>query len=434
MNRLRRPWPATRRDTDGVQLNTLDSNGKVEAEEKGVPEKTGLTDTIEPVDFEHGHLVELEVDVDKVLHESDVKDLEDDTSPYPEVRAVVPETDDPTIPVNTLRMWILGIIWTLLGAGVNQFFSLRYPAVHIVSLVAELLTFPMGVALAHIIPICSLNLGRFGVWRVNPDRHFNIKEHVVIVIMSNVTIGYAGGADSTSIIQAALKFYDFKLSPGFSVLVVLCCQLLGFGVAGLCAPWLVEPAAIIWPGVLGNCALLNTLHSKANAPANGWNISRLRFFMIAMISAFCWYWFPGLIFVGLSYFTWICWIVPKNVVVNQLFGMINGLGLSPITFDWSQVAYVSRLQFCSGVVGRPFKVLNLVRFKAPEELGLLCLTAGFKLIFSQLQHQPASISVVGRNQRICRVRILLLDRLASLVLHEHLVHRIPATDDGRCLR
>ena len=58
-----------------------------------------------------------------------------------------------------------------------------------------------------------------------------------------------------------------------------------------------------------------------------------------MTCAFCWYWFPGLIFVALSYFTWVCWIVPKNVVVNQLFGMVTGLGLSPITFDWSQVAY-----------------------------------------------------------------------------------------------
>lgn len=67
------------------------------------------------------------------------------------------------------------------------------------------------------------------------------------------------------------------------------------------------------------------------------------------------WWFPGLIFVGLSYFTWLCWIVPKNKIVNQLFGMETGLGLSPITFDvstdeilqcsnadkmkWTQIAY-----------------------------------------------------------------------------------------------
>lgn len=107
--------------------------------------------------------------------------------------------------------------------------------------------------------------------------------------MANVCIGFAGGADATGIIQAAIKFYGFKLSPGFSVLVTLACQCLGFGVAGLCHPWLVEPAAIVWPGVLGNCALLNSLHSRANAVANNWRISRLKFFLIVMFCAFCWY-------------------------------------------------------------------------------------------------------------------------------------------------
>lgn len=160
-----------------------------------------------------------------------------------------------------------------------------------------------------------------------------------IVIMSNVTIGFGGGADATNIIQAAKKFYGFDVSPGFSILVVLCCQVLGFGVAGLCRQWLVEPANIIWPGVLGNCALLNSLHSRANVVANGWKISRIRFFMIVMLCAFCWYWLPGLMFTALSYFTWVCWIAPNNVVVNQLFGFQTGLGLSPITFDWSQIAY-----------------------------------------------------------------------------------------------
>ncbi|CAK3793603.1 small oligopeptide transporter [Lecanosticta acicola] len=339
MNRIRRPWTFHRRDTDGVQTNTRDYSGKGLDEDTASAEKTGVSETLQPVDVQQGHLQEIQVDVAHVLQDQEIRDVDDDTSPYPEVRAVVPETDDPDMPVNTLRMWLLGTIWVLIGAGVNQFFSLRYPAVHIVSIVAELLAYPMGVALAHILPIMTLDLPYFGRWRVNPDKHFNIKEHVVVVIMSNVTIGFAGGADATAIIQAAIKFYGFDLSPGFSVLVVICCQVLGFGVAGLCHPWLVEPANIIWPGVLGNCALLNTLHSRANAIANGWKITRLRFFMVVMVCAFVWYWFPGLIFVGLSYFTWICWIAPNNIVVNQLFGMQTGLGLFPLTFDWSQIAY-----------------------------------------------------------------------------------------------
>ena len=254
------------------------------------------------------------------------------------MRAVVPEVDDPEIPVNTLRMWIIGIIFTMLGAGINQFFALRYPGVHIVSLVAELVAYPCGCALAHVLPIMTVNLGPLGRWCINPDRKFNIKEHVVVTVMSNVTIGF-GSPDSTSIIQAAAKFYSFPLKPGFSILVVLCCQMLGFGIAGLCSPWLVEPANIIWPGILGNVALLSTLHSRANAVADGWKISRIRFFLIVLAGAFCWWFFPGLIFVGLSYFTWLCWIVPSNKVVNQIFGMQTGLGLSPITFDWTQIAY-----------------------------------------------------------------------------------------------
>lgn len=200
-----------------------------------------------------------------------------------------------------------------LGAGVNQFFSLRYPGVHIVSLVAELLAYPLGVGIAHLLPIS----------RFNPDRHFNIKEHALVTIMSNVSFGF-GSADATNIIQAA-KYYGFTLKTGFSVMVVLCCQLLGYGVAGLSARWLVEPASMIWPGVLSNIALLSSLHSRANAVADGWRISRIKFFMVVGGIAFVWYWFPGLIFTGLSYFTWICWIAPNNIAVNQVFGMVTGM-------------------------------------------------------------------------------------------------------------
>jgi len=37
-----------------------------------------------------------------------VKDVLDDDSPYPKVRSAVANTDDPSIPVSTLRSWVLG--------------------------------------------------------------------------------------------------------------------------------------------------------------------------------------------------------------------------------------------------------------------------------------------------------------------------------------
>jgi hypothetical protein len=71
----------------------------------------------------------------------------EDESPYPEVRSAVSNTDDPTMPVSTLRAWVLGIIWAAILAGTNQFFFFRYPAVNI-SGVRVLILLALG-ALSH---------------------------------------------------------------------------------------------------------------------------------------------------------------------------------------------------------------------------------------------------------------------------------------------
>jgi hypothetical protein len=39
--------------------------------------------------------------------------IDSGNSPYPEVRANVPNIDDVDLPVNTLRMWFLGIVFTM---------------------------------------------------------------------------------------------------------------------------------------------------------------------------------------------------------------------------------------------------------------------------------------------------------------------------------
>ena len=95
---------------------------------------------------------------------------------------------------------------------------------------------------------------------------------------------------------------------------------------------------MIWPTNLVTCALFNTLHSQQYAGiGNRGGLSRERFFCYAFAGSLCWYFFPAYIFQALSYFSWVCWIVPDNVVVNQLFGYNHGLGMSLITFDWAQV-------------------------------------------------------------------------------------------------
>ncbi|GMG26164.1 unnamed protein product [Ambrosiozyma monospora] len=212
---------------------------------------------------------------------------------------------------------------------------MRYPGVTITSLVAQLVSYPFGQFLASVIPITTINLGKLGRFQLNPDRHFNKKEHCLVTIMANISFTSAWATD---VIQAQY-IYGIPAKAGYQILMVLTCQLFGLGVAGLAQPILVRDSFNYWPSTLANVALFESIHSKINPIADGWKITRIKFFLVAFVCSFVYYFFPGFIFQALSYFTWICWIVPNNIVVNQIFGQIQGLGFSPITFDWAQITY-----------------------------------------------------------------------------------------------
>ncbi|KAB8220940.1 OPT oligopeptide transporter protein-domain-containing protein [Aspergillus novoparasiticus] len=113
-----------------------------------------------------------------------------------------------------------------------------------------------------------------------------------------------------------------------------------FGLAGLARRWIVYPAALIWPTSLSSTVLFRALHEpEERSPANGWTITRYRFFIYFTIFGFVLFWFPDYIWTSLSSFAFITWIVPHNQVVNTLFGMNSGLGLLPISLDWTEINY-----------------------------------------------------------------------------------------------
>ncbi|KAK2462009.1 hypothetical protein APHAL10511_006472 [Amanita phalloides] len=258
----------------------------------------------------------------------------DDESPYPEVRAAVACTDDPTIPVNTFRMWLLGIFFAILVAGLNQVLIMRYPTVLITGIVIQLISLPMGKALEKILPTTKFNT--FGyVWSLNPGP-FTIKEHVCITVMANVVVH---GASATDIFLAQKVFFKQHTSFTFQILLTLSTQIFGFSLGGLLRQFVVWPASMIWPGALVNAALFNTLHKNFGKRDRG-HMTRERFFLLAVTCSFIWYWVPGYLFTALSAFNWVCWIAPNNVVVNTLFGTSTGLGMSVLTFDWAQISFI----------------------------------------------------------------------------------------------
>lgn len=99
---------------------------------------------------------------------------------------------------------------------------------------------------------------------------------------------------------------------GFQILFTLSSQLIGIAFAGMFRRFLIwqvdlgrsslndhqandqdRPSAMIWPNQFSNITLFFALHDKRKTPpeeANGWQISRYRYFLYVMLGAFVWYW------------------------------------------------------------------------------------------------------------------------------------------------
>jgi hypothetical protein len=72
-------------------------------------------------------------------------------------------------------------------------------------------------------------------------------------------------------------------------------------------------------------------------------ITRYRFFLIMTLINFMFFFLPGFIFTALSVFSFVCWAAPDSIVINQLFGVWSGLGMSVLTADWTQVKVFDRV-------------------------------------------------------------------------------------------
>ncbi|CAG8900343.1 unnamed protein product [Penicillium nalgiovense] len=240
--------------------------------------------------------------------------------------------DDPTEPVLTLRMWVLGIAFCVVVSGLNTLYTLRAPSLTISGSVVLFLAYPLGKLWEKVIPNWTVPLGRL-TFDLNPGP-FNTKASP-----SNIYVRL--GAD---VLTEQQMFYGYKAGWGFQILITFSTFLIGFCLAGLFRAIVVVPQELIWPGVLGVTALTTTLHhvnqEQVQVRYNTWKMSRYAFFTMAFCISFCWYWFPDFIFPALSYFSFPCWIRPESKVINQIFGMRSGMGLLPITFDWSQISYV----------------------------------------------------------------------------------------------
>ncbi|GAV91365.1 OPT domain-containing protein [Cephalotus follicularis] len=263
---------------------------------------------------------------------------EEDISPIEEVRLTVTNTDDPTLPVWTFRMWFLGLFSCALLSFLNQFFAYRTEPLVITQITVQIATLPIGRFMAAVLPMTQFRIPGFGsrTFSLNPGP-FNIKEHVLITIFANAGSAFgSGSAYAVGIVNIIKAFYRRNISFIAAWLLIITTQVLGYGWAGLLRKYVVEPAHMWWPNTLVQVSLFRVLHEKDESDKN--RMSRSKFFVIALTCSFAWYMVPGYLFSTISTISWVCWAFPKSVTAQQIGSGMKGLGVGALTLDWSVVA------------------------------------------------------------------------------------------------
>lgn len=257
-------------------------------------------------------------------------------SPYPEVRAVCDPFDDPTVSCETIRVYIVGLVWLAIGTFIGVFFNDRQPSISLSTSIVQLFIYPSGMLLAKILPKWSVTV--FGTkLDLNPGP-WSYKEQMLTTLFYSIAGGLAAYVTSNITAQKLPRFYDNDwVTFGYQTLLILSTNFLGFGFAGIMRRVSVYPVRAVWPTVLPQLAINQALmrHDKKEN-INGWTISRYNFLFLVTGSSFIYYWIPGYLFQALSTFNWISWIKPDNFNLATITGSVSGLGVNPITtFDWN---------------------------------------------------------------------------------------------------
>lgn len=253
--------------------------------------------------------------------------------PYTQVRACIDPYDE-DMPCETIRVYICGIIWTCVGAVVDQFFSTRQPSITLSTSLVQVLIYPSGLLLSYILPKFKFKIWRY-TFDLNPGPWLR-KEQMLCTLFYSVTGGWTGYSNYNIHVQKLDTYYnDQWVTFGYQVLLTLSTNFIGFGLAGIVRKFAVYPVESMWPSLMSTIALnkaLLTPEKKENI--NGWTISRYRWFFYCFVFFFLFQWIPNYLMPFLSTFNWMTWIKPDDLDLVNMTGFRNGLGFNPIpTFD-----------------------------------------------------------------------------------------------------
>ncbi|KAI8592105.1 OPT oligopeptide transporter protein-domain-containing protein [Geranomyces variabilis] len=265
--------------------------------------------------------------------ENEATEFDEDTDAVARaINSVVPHDDNPADPVTTFRSIFLGTLFGVILCLVNGVMAFRPSAVVIPPTIATLLSYPMGVFMAKVLPRGILNPGPF-----------SMKEHVIITMIASA----AGGG--TSGIPYGIDNVVAQMWPGEQVEItwgqafgwVICTQMIGFGFAGMLRRFVVWPREMVWPGNFAQLALFASYHKKdaelvGDANAQTWKMSRYTLFWIVVAGMFIWELVPLYFMTAVQAISIGCWF-SKNQAANNFLGAFSGMGMTTLTLDWEYI-------------------------------------------------------------------------------------------------
>lgn len=327
-------------------------------------------------------------------------------SPYPEVRAVTDPFDDPNMPCETLRAYVIALIWTVIGSFINEFFAHRQPSISLSSSVVQLFLYPSGLLWEYIVPNWSIPITKTFSIPLNPGP-WNIKEQQFASIFYLVS-AVSPYVDSNIYIQKLAVFYNNTwVSFGYQVLLILSTQFIGFGLAGILRKFTIYPVKALWPTVLPSLALNRALLvPERKESINGWKISRYNFFFIVTASSFLYFWLPNYLFAALSTFNWLTWIAPDNFVLAAITGSETGLGINPIpSFDWNILNFNSCLTIpfysqANQYVGLIIGAIIIIGLYWSNNMWTAYLPINSNYLFDNTGNYYSTSSVIGANNEL----------------------------------
>ncbi|KAI8810324.1 OPT oligopeptide transporter protein-domain-containing protein [Cladochytrium replicatum] len=216
--------------------------------------------------------------------------------------AIVPQIDDPDTPHLSARVWILGTLWCAGMAAANAIFSFRTNSITLDPTLAVLLTYPLGLILAKILPTSRINIGKFS-FTLNPGP-FSIKEHVLISVMAS-----AGSASPYALCNVVSQGMDMFMANEDRLPSVF---LLGHHFT----------------------ALFVSLH-KPDLKLNTWKMSRFSFFWIALAGIFIYELIPNVFATSLQAVALLCLFSSSKIArfLGSVSPPVSGAGLLGLTFD-----------------------------------------------------------------------------------------------------